>query len=80
MSGPNLNEADMEKISRELLHRVQAAFPCVEWSDDELDDLVKPNFGVITGFSELLVGIERIGKRDLEEIAPAGTLVAPGPS
>ncbi len=70
----------MTKISRELLHQVQTAFPCHEWSDDEIGDLVKPGFGVITGFSELLAGIERLGDRDLKEIAPAGTLSAPGPS
>ncbi len=68
----------MKEITKDLLHRVQESFPSLEWSDTELDDLVKPSFGIITGFPELLEGIDRLSHRDLGEIPPAGTLPAPG--
>ena len=67
----------MEKLTKELLKQLQAAFPTLEWSDAELDDLVKPSFGLITGFPELLTEIDRLCKRDLGELSPAGVLSAP---
>ena len=70
----------MEKLTKELLIELQAAFPTLEWSEAELDDLVKPSFGLITGFPELLTEIDRLCQRDLEELSPAGVLSAPEPS
>lgn len=67
----------MEKLTKELLIQMQATFPTLEWSDAELDDLVRPSFGLITGFPELLSEIDRLCERDLEDLSPAGALPAP---
>lgn len=70
----------MEKLTKNLLLEMHAAFPTFEWSDAELDDLVTPSFGLITGFPELLSNIDRLCKRDLGELSPAGVLPAPDSS
>ena len=67
----------MKRPTKELLVQVQATFPAFEWSDAELDDLVRPGYGLITGFPELLVEIDRLCERDLEDLPPAGALAAP---
>jgi hypothetical protein len=70
----------MKKLTKELLQQMQGPFPTLEWSDAELDDLVKPSFGLITGFPELLTEIDRLCKRNLKDLPPAGILSAPKPS
>jgi hypothetical protein len=67
----------MEKLTKELLIQLQTTFPTLEWSDSELDDLVRPSFGLITGFPELLGEIEHLCQRDLGELSPAGILSTP---
>jgi len=67
----------MKKLTKELLIQMQATFPTIEWSDAELDDLVKPGFGLITGFPELLIELDRLCKLDLGGLPPAGVLSAP---
>ena len=73
-------EIAMKRPTKELLAQMQATFPAFEWSDAELDDLVRPGYGLITGFPELLIEIERLCERDLEVLSPAGALPAPGSS
>lgn len=70
----------MKRPTKELLAQMQATLPAFEWSDAELDDLVRPGYGLITGFPELLIEIERLCERDLEDLSPAGALPAPGSS
>ena len=70
-------EITMERLTKELLVQLQATFPTFEWSDADLDDLVRPSFGLITGFPELLSEIGRLCERDLEDLSPAGALPAP---
>lgn len=77
---PKLIETRMKKLTKELLKQMQGTFPTLEWSDAELDDLVKPSFGLITGFPELLTEIDRLCKRNLKDLPPAGILSAPEPS
>ena len=67
----------MERPTKELLVQMQATFPTFEWSDVELDDLVRPSFGLITGFPELLIEIDRMCARDLGDLWPAGASPAP---
>jgi len=67
----------MNRLTKDLLLEIHAAFPTFEWSDADLDDLVKPSFGLITGFPELLSNIDRLCRRDLGELSPAGALPAP---
>ncbi|WP_234999592.1 hypothetical protein [Roseovarius albus] len=41
------------------------------WTDDELDELVDPKLGIITGFQDLLDELETLRQIDLGTIPPA---------
>lgn len=74
---PREDKYAMKAPTKELLEQMQAVFPTLGWSADELDDLVTPSFGLITGFPELLAEIEKLVERDLGELPPAGILSPP---
>ena len=42
------------------------------WSEAELEELVAPRFGIITGFQGLLHELETLRHLDLGETPPAG--------
>ena len=42
-----------------------------DWSDEEIEELIDPQLGIITGFQSLLDELELLRKIDLGEIAPA---------
>ena len=44
------------------------------WQDDELEELVNPKLGIITGFQALLEQLETLRRIDLEAIPPAGDI------
>ena len=60
------DEDDLARMVEQL-----AAHP---WSEAELDELVAPRFGIITGFQGLLTELEALRRLDLGEIPPAGPL------
>ena len=64
----------MQPVRRETLKRIMEEFPTVPWSDGELDELVSPSFGVITGFQQLLDNIATLLCSDLAEMPMAGSL------
>jgi len=64
----------MQPVSRDTLKRIMHQFPTVAWSDGELDELVSPSFGVITGFQQLLDNIETLMRTDLGDLPMAGSL------
>jgi hypothetical protein len=64
----------MRSVSRETLKRIIEEFPTVAWSDSELDELVSPSFGVITGFQELVNNIAALTQTDLGHTPMAGSL------
>jgi len=64
----------MQPVSRDTLKRIMQQFPTVAWSDGELDELVSPSFGVITGFQQLLDNIETLMRTDLGDLPKAGSL------
>jgi len=64
----------MQPVSRDTLKRIMQQFPTVAWSDGELDELVSPSFGVITGFQQLLDNIETLMRTDLGDLPMAGSL------
>ena len=61
----------MEKVSQETLLRINQAFPSVQWGGQELEELVAPRQGLITGFRQLLDEIERLRGTDLEDLGVA---------
>jgi hypothetical protein len=64
----------MQPVSRDTLKRIMQQFPTVAWSDGELDELVSPSFGVITGFQQLLENIDTLMQANLGDLPMAGTL------
>ena len=61
----------MEPVSKATLHRIIEQFPTVAWSDEDLDELVAPKYGVITGFSTLIEEIATLMSIDLGAVGPA---------
>lgn len=41
------------------------------WHESELDELVDPKLGIITGFQDLLDELERLRRTDLGALPPA---------
>lgn len=64
----------MEKLKKATLvglTREMASFP---WGDAELDELVDPKLGVITGMQDVLDQLEQLRKVDLVDLPPAGAV------
>ena len=62
----------MKPVSMETLTGIVEEMPSFSWDRAALDELVRPKFGIITGFQGLLDGIECLRKVDLGAIGPAG--------
>ncbi len=64
----------MAPVTRDTLKRIMQQFPTVAWRESELDELVSPTFGVITGFQQLLDNVEALMRTDLADLPMAGPL------
>ena len=64
----------MKKLTRQTLEDIRDSFPSIGWGQDDLQELVAPKFGIITGFSELQSEIGRLLTVDLGLTPPAGPL------
>jgi hypothetical protein len=67
----------MRSVRRETLRRMLQEFPTVSWGENELNELVAPSLGVITGFQQLLRNVEALARTDLAETPLAGSLRGP---
>ena len=67
----------MHKIQRQTLLGIRDQLGSYAWDDAEIDELVDPKLGIITGFQELLDQLEQLRKIDLDAIPPAGDISAP---
>lgn len=70
----------MDELDRETLERLMRQFPSLPWSDAQLDELVAPKHGIISGFSDLLRSQAALREIDLGELGPAGAVTAARPS
>jgi hypothetical protein len=61
----------MDKLRKATLIAMGGQLAAHRWSEDEIDELVAPRMGVITGFQELLDQIERLRAVDLGSTPPA---------
>ena len=61
-------------LTKTTLQKIIAEFPTHEWSDRELEELVAPKYGIITGFQKLNADTRELLKTDLKDIEPAGKL------
>jgi len=64
----------MKPVTKETLARMAEQLAAHPWGAAELDQLVAPKHGIITGFQGLLDELEELRRLDLGETPPAGPL------
>jgi hypothetical protein len=64
----------MQKLDRQTLIGIRDQLASYAWDDAEIDELVDPRLGVITGFQQLLDQLEVLRKVDLDALPPAGDI------
>ena len=64
----------MKPLRKETLLGIRDQFGGYAWSDAEIDELVEPKLGIITGLQDLLEQIEELRRVDLGAIPPAGDI------
>ncbi|MEH6579341.1 MAG: hypothetical protein V7731_19935 [Amphritea sp.] len=62
----------MHLIQKETLSRVLQELSCHPCGDAELEELVAPQMGIISGFQDLLTELEQLRVLQLGELPPAG--------
>ena len=67
----------MQKLHRQTLLGIRDQLGGYAWDDAEIDELVHPRLGIITGFQELLDQLEQLRKIDLGATPPAGDIAEP---
>ncbi len=66
--------SNMKKLKLATLSGMRDQLACHAWRDDELDELVDPKLGVITGFQDLLDQLDILRTIDLDAIPPASDI------
>lgn len=61
----------MQKLQKETLTGICTQMASHTWSDAEINELVDPKLGIITGFQDLLNELEQLRKIDLGTTPPA---------
>lgn len=61
----------MKPLQKQTLQGVFDQMASHDWSDAELNELIDPQMGVITGFQNLLEELEVLRKTDLGTTPPA---------
>ena len=61
-------------LTKATLQSILTEFPTHDWSVEELDELVSPKHGIITGFQDIIEDIRNLTDTDLKAIEPAGNL------
>jgi hypothetical protein len=64
----------MHKLDRQTLISIRDQLASYAWDDAEIDELVDPQLGIITGFQELLEQLENLRNIDLGNLPPAGDI------
>ncbi|MCP3690301.1 MAG: hypothetical protein GY784_18005 [Gammaproteobacteria bacterium] len=66
----------MKKLQIETLTGIRDQLASFAWNDAELNELVDPKLGIITGFQDLLDQLEILRRVDLGETPPAAEIKA----
>ncbi len=61
----------MDKLTKPTLTGICTQMASHTWSDTEINELVNPKLGIITGFQDLLEELEVLRKIDLGATPPA---------
>ncbi len=64
----------MQKLDRQTLIGIRDQLASYAWDDAEIDELVDPQLGIITGFQDLLDQLENLRTIDLGSLPPAGDI------
>jgi hypothetical protein len=72
---PRLNlpvtECPVKRLEKTTLSAMRDQLASFGWSDAELDELVEPKLGIITGLQALLDDLEELRQLDLGSIPPS---------
>jgi hypothetical protein len=68
----------MKKLTKQTLIRISEELPTFPLSEGELEELVAPRYGIITGYQDILREIERMQSVDLADIGPDAGLAEEG--
>lgn len=61
----------MQKLQKDTLTSICSQMASHSWSEAEINELVDPKLGIITGYQDLLNELEQLRKIDLGTIPPA---------
>jgi hypothetical protein len=61
----------MQKLTKATLTGICTQMASHSWSDEEINELVDPQLGMITGLQDLLNELEQLRKIDLGTTPPA---------
>ena len=61
----------MSPLERSTLLQICGQMAAHPWGEAELDELVEPRLGIITGFQDLLDELELLRRVDLGDLPPA---------
>lgn len=64
----------MKKLTKDTLTGICSQMASHDWTDAEINELIDPQLGIITGFQELLNELEVLRKIDLATTPPALTV------
>lgn len=64
----------MKKLTKDTLTGICTQMASHDWTDAEINELVDPQLGIITGFQDLLNELDVLRKIDLETTPPALTV------
>jgi len=67
----------MQKLDRRTLLGIRDQLGGYAWDDGEIDELVEPKLGIITGLQDLLEQLEQLRRLDLGDTPPAGDIAEP---
>ena len=61
----------MKPLRKSTLMQLCEQLAAHPWHEAELEELVDPKLGIITGFRDLLDGLEKLRRTDLGSLPPA---------
>lgn len=67
----SLWEGQMQKLTKDTLTGICTQMASHSWSEAEINELVDPQLGIITGFLDLLNELEQLRRVDLGTTPPA---------
>lgn len=70
----------MQKLQKDTLIGICTQMASHSWSDGEINELVDPQLGIITGFQDLLIDLEQLRKIDLGTTPPAMSVQGASPN